>query len=262
MCVFYLAIRFKVSEGSCCNIFLSWLRAMAEYFKAFVFIPNLDTVLATYPDRLRCFKNLLGITGCTEVFNETPKSLELQSTTWSEYKHHNTVKFLVCVAPNSHFIYVSEGYRGRRSDKSLTKDSVFLDEIAPFCSIMADKGFNLFDECAGRNITFIVPPGKRGASQMTPAEANKTSAIAKVRVLVEQIISRIKTFKILAKELPMSMLENINDIMRICAALCNSKEPMHHDETLVVLVDKLFFQPFSVLALILFVLKNLSAEAT
>ena len=46
-----LAFRFNVSEGSCSNIFLSWLRAMAEYFKAFVFIPNLETVLATSPDR-------------------------------------------------------------------------------------------------------------------------------------------------------------------------------------------------------------------
>ena len=67
-----------------------------------------------------------------------------------------------------------------------------------------------------------VPPGKRGASQMTPAEVSKTSAIAKVSILVEQIIiRRIKTFKILANELPMLMLENVNDIILICAALCN-----------------------------------------
>ena len=45
---------------------------------------------------------------------------------------------------------------------------------------MADKGFNLFDECAGRCLHFIVPPGRRGVSQMTPAEINKTSAIAKL----------------------------------------------------------------------------------
>ena len=94
---------------------------------------------------------------------------------------------------------------------------------------MVDKGFNLFDQCAGRNITFIVPPGKRGVSQMTPAEVSKTSAIAKVRILVEQIIRRTKTFKILANELPMSPLENVDDIMLVCAALCNFKEPMYHD---------------------------------
>ena len=64
---------------------------------------------------------------------------------------------------------------------------------------------------------------------MTPAEVSKTSATAKVRILVEQIIRRIKTFKILANELSMSMLENVDDIMQISAALCNFKEPMYHD---------------------------------
>ena len=82
-----LAMRFNVSEGSCSNIFLSWLRAMAEYFKAFAFILNIETVLARSADRFRCLKNLIGIIDCTEVFTETPKSLELQSATWSELVH-------------------------------------------------------------------------------------------------------------------------------------------------------------------------------
>ena len=94
---------------------------------------------------------------------------------------------------------------------------------------MPDKGFNLFDECAGRNITVIVPPAKRGASQMTPVEVSKTSAITKVRILVEQIIRTVKTCKILVNELSMSMLENVNDAMVICVALCNFKERMYHD---------------------------------
>ena len=169
-----LAIRFNVSEGNYSNIFLSWLRAMAEYFKKFVFIPNLETVLAKSANSSRCFKNLADIINCTEVFFETPKSLEVQSASWSEYKHHNTVKCLVCVALNSSVIYVSEGYTGQISDKALAKHSGFLDEIPPFCSTMAHKEFNLFDECAGRYITFIVPQGKCGASQMTLAEITET----------------------------------------------------------------------------------------
>ena len=59
---------------------------------------------------------------------------------------------------------------------------------------MADKGFNLFDECDAQCLHFTVPPGRRGASQMTSAAINKTSAIAKVRILVEQVIRRLKTF--------------------------------------------------------------------
>ena len=73
---------------------------------------------------------------------------------------------------------------------------------------MADKGFNLFEECGGRNSTFIASPCKGSASQMTLAEVSKASEIAKVSILVQKIIRRIKTFKILANELPVLMLEN------------------------------------------------------
>ena len=124
-----LFVRFDVSEGLCSNIFKLWLQTMAEYFKAFVFIPDLEVILATTPDRFCQFKNLVGTVDYSEVFIETPKNLELQSATWSEYKHHNTIKCLVCVAPNSSIIYISECYIGHISDKALTKVSSFSDEL-------------------------------------------------------------------------------------------------------------------------------------
>ena len=124
-----LFVRFDVSEGLCSNIFKLWLQTMAEYFKAFVFIPDLEVILATTPDRFCQFKNLVGTVDYSEVFIETPKNLELQSATWSEYKHHNTIKCLVCVAPNSSIIYISECYIGHISDKALTKVSSFSNEL-------------------------------------------------------------------------------------------------------------------------------------
>ena len=148
-----------MSEGICSKNFKSWLGAMVEYFKVFIFIPDLEVILATTPDHFRQFNNL-GIIDCSEVFIETPKNLELQSATWSEYKHHNTIKFLVCVHPNSSIIYISECYTGRISDKALTRESDFLDKLPSYSSIIADMGLNLFDECTARNIYFIVPPRK------------------------------------------------------------------------------------------------------
>ena len=83
---------------------------------------------------------------------------------------------------------------------------------------MVDKGFNLFDECAARCLHFTVPPERRGESQMTPAEINKTSAIAKVRILLEQVIRRLKTFQIIANKMPISLLSHVNDILIVCSA--------------------------------------------
>ena len=198
---------------------------------------------------------------------------------------------MVCVAPNSSIIYISRCYTGHISDKALTKESGFLDElpsyssimadkgfnlsdectvrnihfivppgrgdasqmtpskvsktsaidkvrilveqviriISSYSSIMADKGFNLSDECTVRNIHFIVPPGRGDASQMTPSKVSKTSAIDKVRILVEQVIRIIKTFKILTTEMSISMLENVDDFVLVCVAICKFKEPMYSD---------------------------------
>ena len=94
---------------------------------------------------------------------------------------------------------------------------------------MADKEFNLFDECAGRCLHFTVPPGRRGASQMKPPEINKTSAIAKVIILVEQVIRRLKTFQIIANEMSISPLSHVNDILIVYSALSNFKEPFYND---------------------------------
>ena len=96
---------------------------MAEYFLSFVFIPNIETILATTPKRYRHFQNLIEVIDCSEIFIETPKNLELQSPTRSEYKHHNTLKFLVCVAPNSAITFVPKAYTGTISDKEITLKS-------------------------------------------------------------------------------------------------------------------------------------------
>ena len=147
-----------------------------------------------------------------------------------KYKHHNTLKFLVAVAPNSNIIYVSEAYVGKISDKKLTIDSGYLDNVPAYMRIMADKGFNIDEECTARHIFLSVPPGKRDKSQFMPSEMKTTSKIAKVRILVEQVIRRMKTFRLIANELPLSLVPQANDILIVCAASTDiSSRPIFSD---------------------------------
>jgi len=101
-----------------------------------------------------------------------------------------------------------------------------LDFIPPFSSLMADKGFNISSECVSHSIYLIVPPGKRGTSQMTPNEVKKTSEVAKVRILVEQVIWRLKTFRILSGEVPISFLRHLKDSIIVCCAISNLRAPI------------------------------------
>ena len=116
---------------------------------------------------------------------------------------------------------ISKACTGKISDKAVTLKSEFLDIIPRYSSITADKDFNIVDDCAARCIHFIVPPGKRGATQMTQSDVNKTSSIAKVHILVEQVIRRLKTFRILATEMPISIIGQVDVMLTICGALCN-----------------------------------------
>ena len=63
---------------------------------------------------------------------------------------------------------------------------------------------------------------------MTPPQLSKTSSIAKVCLLVEQVIWRLKIFIILFNEIPASLLEHINGML-VCVAICNFKEPLYFD---------------------------------
>ena len=65
------------------------------------------------------------IIDCTEVFLETPSSLEVQALLWSEYKHHCTLKFLVAITPNGAVSWVSPCYGGRTTDIYIVQDSDF-----------------------------------------------------------------------------------------------------------------------------------------
>ena len=66
------------------------------------------------------------IIDCIEVFIEIPSNLEARSPTWSSYKHHNTIKFLIGITPQGNISFLSRAWGGRVSDKFLTEHCGFL----------------------------------------------------------------------------------------------------------------------------------------
>ena len=138
-----LANHFNISVSSCSSIFASWSKASALVLKSFVYMPDQGSINATKPPRFSAIKNLNSITDCSELFTESPKDHGLQRLLWSSYKHHNTLKFLIGVAPNSMITFLSKAYCGLISDKEICIQSDYFDKLEPYCSIMADKSLLL-----------------------------------------------------------------------------------------------------------------------
>ena len=221
-----LADRFKISLATCSRIFSSWTKASAAVLKSLIFIPNQGVLNATKPSRFSSIPNLNMIIDCSEFFIQTPKNHLIQRLTWSSYKHHNTLKVLIGVAPNSMITFISQAYCGSISDKEICIQSNLFESLEPYCKIMADKGFLISKECAARSIHLIIPPGRRGQTQMVSANVLRTKHIAQLRILVEQVIRRLKTYRILSEELPLNMVSLIDDVIIVCSAVCNMKVPI------------------------------------
>ena len=81
------------------------------------------------------------IIDCFEVFCNQPTSLEVRAQTWSNYKHHNTIRFLIGVMPRGVISFLSAAWGGRGTDKTITLGSNFFDNLLPGDVILADRGF-------------------------------------------------------------------------------------------------------------------------
>ena len=67
-------------------------------------------------------------------FLEKSQNLQSQNVTWSDYKHHSTVKLFLSV-PNSTITFTSKAYTGRISDNGITLQSYFLHLLSRHSNI-------------------------------------------------------------------------------------------------------------------------------
>ena len=159
----------------------------------------------------------------SEIFIETPSDLHMQSSTWSQYKHHNTTKFLVACTPNGAICFVSSLYVGSITDVELTRLSGFLDKLKdkPGIAIMPERGFTVKDMLQELNIELNIPPFMEGRQQLPYQEVEEGREIASLRIHVERAIGRTKTFGICKGTIPISMARIYNQIVCVCAFLSN-----------------------------------------
>ena len=186
-------------------------------------MPAVNQVMGTLPTVFRDkFPTTYAIIDGSEVFIETPSDLMMQSSTWSQYKHHNTVKFLVACTPNGAICFVSPVYVGSISDVELTRECGFLDALKDKAgiSIMADKGFTIREMLKEIDVGLNIPVFLN-EKQFSSVDVEKGRKIASVRIHVERAIGRIKNFQILKGTIPISMARLTNQIIFICAFLTN-----------------------------------------
>ena len=182
-----LAFRFGISTAAVSRYFTTWICFLYHHLKEVDWVPSVEQVSGTLPHSFReKYRSTYAIIDGSEVFIETPSDLHLQSSTWSQYKHHNTAKFLVACTPNGAISYVSPLYVGSISDIELTRISGYLTTLQdnPGISIMADRGFTIKDMLQDLGVVLNIPPFMEGRSQLPASEVKSGSTIASLPVHV------------------------------------------------------------------------------
>ena len=221
-----LAFRFNISTGLVSRYFNTWICFLYHHLKEIDWMPSTKQVEGTLPSAFReKYPSTYCIIDGSEIFMETPSDLHMQSSTWSNYKHHNTVKFLIGCTPNGCISFISPLYVGSISDVELTRVSGLLTHLEdkPGISVMADRGFTIKDILNDIGVKLNVPPFMEGRKQLPPEEISEGRKIASVRIHVERAIGRMKSFSILKHTIPITLAGLSNQIVCVCAYLSNFK---------------------------------------
>jgi hypothetical protein len=146
--------------------------------------------------------------------------------TFSNYKHHTTIKFLVGITPSGVISFVSEGWPGKTSDRQITIESGLIDLLDENDSVMADKGFTIRDVLEQKKCKLNIPPFTGASAQFTTDEVFETQEIASLRIHVERSIGRVKNFHILDGVLPLTLQPMSTKNFQVICWLTNFDVPL------------------------------------
>uniref|UniRef100_A0A8C2JN52 DDE Tnp4 domain-containing protein n=1 Tax=Cyprinus carpio TaxID=7962 RepID=A0A8C2JN52_CYPCA len=193
-----------------------------------------------------------------EVFIEKPSNLLAQAQTWSNYKHHHTVKFLLGVAPQGYVTYISCAWGGRVSDKQITIEIGLLKNLLPGDIVLADRGFNIADSVGFYCASLQIPAFTKGRKQLSVYEVAETRKIANLCIHVERVIGLVRRkYQILQSRAmpiehmatkPGEALAVIDKIGVICCVLSNLWDAFYDTNHCKATLQKIKFLQYLVVA--------------
>ena len=186
-----LAYRFGISESTVGRILKRWIYALdSRMSSALIKWPSHEALRRTMPFCFRVHYGLrvAAIIDCFEIFIEKPSNLLAKASTWSQYKHYNTAKYLISITPQGVVNFISKGWGGCASDRYIVENSGFLNNILPGDVILADRGFNIEDSVGAIGASLQIPAFVRGKDQLAAKEVESTRNIANIRIHIEFVI--------------------------------------------------------------------------
>nr|XP_033940136.1 DNA repair protein RAD52 homolog isoform X1 [Pseudochaenichthys georgianus]XP_033940137.1 DNA repair protein RAD52 homolog isoform X1 [Pseudochaenichthys georgianus] len=204
-----LAYKFNTSTSTVSRVFTLIIDVMFKRMSFLLKWPSREELQLTMPMDFRTHfgTKVAVIIDCFEVFIDRPSNVMARAQTWSNYKHHNTITFLIGICPQGVISFISRAWGGRSSDKHITESCGFLDNILPGDLILADRGFNISDSVGFMCAEVKVPAFMKGRKQLSMKDVIDTRKIANVRIHVERVIGCVRQrYTVLGGPIPIDFL--------------------------------------------------------
>jgi hypothetical protein len=212
------------------HIITTWTDYLYNYLGNINIWPHRDIIfLNTPPDFTKDYPNTIIILDGTEIRSQTPSSLVRQSQYYSQYKSGTTVKALIGCDPKGSIIFISQLFTGNISDKDIChrshlfeilREKIESGHIKKGDTVMVDKGFSIRDELESLGLKLNIP-AMANSEQFAAEEVADTRKIASKRIVVEQVIRKVKSYKILKGVASIMDMSQYNQVYTICCMHSN-----------------------------------------
>ena len=232
-----LAYRYTVSLSTISRAFTEILDLLHVNLSKAIMWPEREDLIKSMPLSFRrdYGTKVVSIIDCFEVFIERPSNLYARAQTFSQYKHHNTAKYLISITPQGSVSFISDGWGGRVSDKHLTSKSGFLKKLLPGDVVLADRGFDIDELLGSIGCTLKIPAFTKGKPQLSPQEVCKSRSLSNVRIHVERVIGSVRQkYTVLESTIPITLLKKnhpedipkLDKVVVVACALTNLCPPI------------------------------------
>lgn len=120
-----LANWFGMACSTVTTIKTTWVNLLYQVFRKYLVWPSAEQSKKTLPDTYPSkYADTRVILDCIEFFINKPQNCSGQAATYSQYKHHNTVKVLIGISPVGLITFVSKPYGGNSSDRFIMEKEI------------------------------------------------------------------------------------------------------------------------------------------
>ena len=217
-----LGFIFDLNKSNICRNLKGVLTVLRERLGDEVAWPDQERRKQKMDRFMQEFPEVAAIVDATEQPTQRPKDAEAQKDHYSGKKRRHTLKTQVVVAPDGEIMGHSATVPGAKHDKKLYDESGVNERLNDDEAMMGDSGFQGIQ----KDHRAVLPDKKPKGGALTDAQKARNRRLSHYRIVVENTICQLKTFRVLA-HVYRHARESHSDVFAIVAVLVNRRLRLH-----------------------------------